>query len=82
MNFTGQAGQAPREIDISRAGPGRFHVGLRSLRSGLAWARDSKKRWSSVTIFISDVSGTVAQHDGNFSTVDGFPVFDGSEFGG
>ena len=31
----------------------------------------------SVTIFLTDLDGTVTQHDGNFLAVDGFPFFDG-----
>ena len=41
-----------------------------------------KSGWCSVTIFLTDLGGTVTQHDGNFLAVDGFPFFDGSEFGG
>ena len=33
--------------------------------------------WYSVTIFLTDLNGTVTQHDGNFLAVDGFPFFDG-----
>ena len=36
----------------------------------------------SVTIFLTDLDGTVTQHDGNFLAVDGFPFFDGNIFGG
>ena len=36
----------------------------------------------SVTIFLTDLDGTVTQHDGNFLAVDGFPFFDGNFFGG
>ena len=32
----------------------------------------------SVTIFLTDLDGTVTQHDGNFMAVDGFPFFDGN----
>ena len=32
----------------------------------------------SVTIFLTDLDGTVTQHDGNFLAVDGFPFFDGN----
>ena len=32
----------------------------------------------SVTIFLTDLEGTVTQHDGNFLAVDGFPFFDGN----
>ena len=35
----------------------------------------------SVTIFLTDLDGTVTQHDGNFLAVDGFPFFDGNVFG-
>ena len=38
--------------------------------------------WHSATIFLTDLGGTVTQHDGNFLAVDGFPFFDGKEFGG
>ena len=31
----------------------------------------------SVTIFLTDLDGTVTQHDCNFLAVDGFPFFDG-----
>ena len=34
--------------------------------------------WCSVTIFLTDLGGTVTQHDGNFLAVDGFPFFDGN----
>ena len=37
---------------------------------------------SSVTIFFTDLDGTVTQHDGNFLAVDGFPFFGGNVFGG
>ena len=36
----------------------------------------------SVTIFLTDLDGTVTRHDGNFLAVDGFPFFDGNVFGG
>ena len=32
----------------------------------------------SVTIFLTDLDGTVTQHDGNFLAIDGFPFFDGN----
>ena len=32
----------------------------------------------SVTIFLTDLDGTVTQHDGNFLAVDGFPFLDGN----
>ena len=32
----------------------------------------------SVSIFLTDLDGTVTQHDGNFLAVDGFPFFDGN----
>ena len=32
----------------------------------------------SVTIFLTDLDGTVTQHDGNFLAVDSFPSFDGN----
>ena len=32
----------------------------------------------SVTIFLTDLDGTVTQHDGSFLAVDGFPFFDGN----
>ena len=32
----------------------------------------------SVTIFLTDLDGTVTQHDGNVLAVDGFPFFDGN----
>ena len=32
----------------------------------------------SVTIFLTDLDGTVTRHDGNFLAVDGFPFFDGN----
>ena len=35
-----------------------------------------------VTIFLTDLDGTVTQHDGNVLAVDGFPFFHGGEFGG
>ena len=34
--------------------------------------------WHSATIFLTDLGGTVTQHDGNFLAVDGFPFFDGN----
>ena len=36
----------------------------------------------SATIFLTDLDGTVTQHDGNVLAVDGFPFFDGNVFGG
>ena len=38
--------------------------------------------WCSVTIFLTDLGGTVTQHDGNFLAVEGFSFFDGKKFGG
>ena len=38
-------------------------------------------RWS-VKIFLTDLDGTVTQHDGNVLAVDGFPFFYGNVFGG
>ena len=35
-------------------------------------------RRCSVTIFLTDLDGTVTQHDGKFLAVDGFPFFDGN----
>ena len=32
----------------------------------------------SVTIFLTDLDGTVTQNDGNFLAADGFPSFDGN----
>ena len=32
----------------------------------------------SVTKFLTDLDGTVTQHDGNFLAVDGFPFFEGN----
>ena len=36
----------------------------------------------SVTIFLTDLDGTVTQHDGNVLAVNGFSFFDGNVFGG
>ena len=35
-----------------------------------------------MTIFLTDLDGTVTQHDGDFLAVDGFLFFDGNVFGG
>ena len=35
-------------------------------------------RSCSVTVFLTDLDGTVTQHGGNFLAVDGFPFFDGN----
>ena len=34
--------------------------------------------WCAVTIFLTELGGTVTQHDGNVLAVDGFPFFDGT----
>ena len=41
--------------------------------------KDAKKSGlCPVTIFLTDLDGTVTQHDGNLLAVDGFPFFDGN----
>ena len=55
----------------------------RSLILAAGRVRSKKKTgWCSVTIFLTDLGGTVTHHDGKFLAVDGFPFFNGSEFGG
>ena len=50
----------------------------RSLILAAGRVRSKKKTgWCSVTIFLTDLGGTVTHHDGKFLAVDGFPFFDG-----
>ena len=47
-----------------------------SIRTGLKSRLISGR--CSVTIFLTDLDGTVTQHDANFLAVDGFPFLDGN----
>ena len=42
----------------------------------IVWYISKKSGRCSVSIFLTDLDGTVAQHDGNLLAVDGFPFFD------